>query len=48
MAAYVLDKMIEKNEKDTFGYYLIEPSIIVRESCLGKIKKEKETAYEKI
>lgn len=36
LAARVLKKMIDKKEQDTFAYYLIEPSIVVRESCLGK------------
>ena len=37
LAAQVLKKMIDKKEKDVFAYYLVEPSIVVRESCLGKI-----------
>lgn len=36
MAARVLGKMVEKQERDAFAYYLIEPSIVVRESCLGR------------
>lgn len=36
LAAQVLKKMIDKKEKDVFAYYLVEPSIVARESCLGK------------
>jgi len=36
MAARVLGKMIDQEEKDGFAYYLIEPEIQERESCLGK------------
>lgn len=36
LAARVLRKKIEEKEKEIFEYYLIEPEIVVRESCLGK------------
>lgn len=36
MAAHVLKKKTENREKENFEYYLIEPSLTVRESCLGK------------
>lgn len=40
IAAGVLGKMIDQKEKDGFDYYLIEPEIRIRESCLGKEKEE--------
>lgn len=36
MAAHVLKTRMENKEKEIFEYYLIEPSLVVRESCLGK------------
>lgn len=41
MAAQVLDKMIEKKERDAFGYYLVEPSIVVGKTCMGKVNAGK-------
>lgn len=36
LAARVLKKKMEEKEKEIFEYYLIEPEIVERESCLGK------------
>lgn len=36
LAANVLVKMSERREKDVFGYYLVEPRVVERESCKGK------------
>lgn len=36
MAARVLGKMIEGGEKEGFAYYLMQPEVVVRASCLGK------------
>ena len=36
LAARVLRKKMEKKEDEIFEYYLIEPEIVVRKSCLGK------------
>lgn len=36
LAARVFRKKMEKKEDEIFEYYLIEPEIVVRKSCLGK------------
>ena len=36
LAARVLRKKMEKRKEEIFEYYLIEPEIVVRESCLGR------------
>ena len=36
MAAKVLSKMIEGRKEEDFAYYLMQPEIMVKNSCLGK------------
>lgn len=40
LAARVLKKKIELGDYEPFEYYLVEPRVMVRESCLGPLKKE--------
>ena len=41
-AAEVLWKLIRKESKSDFQYYLFQPAILERESCRGKEKRDRE------
>lgn len=47
MAAHVLGKQIDGHAPEGFAYYLVEPEVVAKESCLGKYTKRKgETAHD--